>query len=110
MTHEESEAREAVALVCRRLWERGLVAGQDGNVSVRLESGRILITPAGFSKVDVCPQHLVALADDGTWDGGPLVPSSESALHLRAYARRPDIGAVVHAHPVWATALGLAGG
>ena len=105
----EAEARRAVVVVCRRLYERGLIAGQDGNVSVRLGDGRLLVTPAGLSKVDVTPASLVVLAPDGTPLGGVGQPSSEVGMHLRIYARRPDVTAVVHAHPPTATGFAVAG-
>lgn len=105
----ETALREAVVLVCRRLWERGLVAGQDGNVSVRLDGDRVLVTPAGFSKRDVAPADLVVTTLDGTRLTGAHPPSSEVALHLSAYRRRPDVRAVVHAHPPTATALAVTG-
>ena len=106
---EEIALRKAIATVCRRLWERGLVAGQDGNVSARAGRDRILITPAGYSKVDVTPGELVVLRLDGTKVSGANAASSEVAVHLRAYARRPDVRAVVHAHPPTATGFALAG-
>jgi len=106
----ESEARRAIVAVCRRLYERGLIAGQDGNVSVRLADGRVLVTPAGLSKVDVTPASLVALAPEGTpLGGGAGKPSSEVGMHLRIYARRRDVMAVVHAHPPTATGFAVAG-
>ncbi|MEO7455665.1 MAG: class II aldolase/adducin family protein [Gemmatimonadaceae bacterium] len=100
-------AREIVR-VCRRLYEGGLIAGQDGNVSVRL-GDVILVTPAGMNKVDVTEGDLVELALDGTKRAGQGVASSEIGMHLRIYQRRPDVGAVVHAHPPVATGFGVAG-
>ena len=108
-TLRTDELREAVCVVCRRLYERGLIAGRDGNVSVRLAEESLLITPAGLSKVDVRPEDLVELGLDGTVRRGALRPSSELAVHLRAYQRRPDVHAVVHAHPPAATAFAVAG-
>lgn len=106
----ESEARRQIVTVCRRLYEHGLIAGQDGNVSVRLADGRLVVTPAGRSKVDVTPASLVVLAADGTpLGGGAGQPSSEIGMHLRIYARRPDVMAVVHAHPPTATGFAVAG-
>ncbi|MCX5761277.1 MAG: class II aldolase/adducin family protein [Gemmatimonadetes bacterium] len=99
----------AVCAVCRRLYDRGLIAGQDGNVSVRLGDDALLVTPAGLSKVDVRPEDLVELGLDGTVRGGARRPSSEVGIHLRAYHRRPDVQAVVHAHPPTATAFAVAG-
>ena len=103
-------AREIV-MVCRRLYERGLIAGQDGNVTVRIGPDRVLVTPAGFSKVDVRLRDLVELTLAGTRRGGAsgVRPSSEVAVHLAAYRARPDVRAVVHAHPPLATAFAVAG-
>ena len=102
-------ARREIVTVCRRLWERGLIAGPDGNVSVRIASDRILVTPAGMSKVDVTSDDLVELALDGSHRRGHRRASSEISMHLRIYARRPDVQAVVHAHPPTATGFAVAG-
>jgi L-fuculose-phosphate aldolase len=103
-----TEARRAVVQVCHRLYERGLIAGQDGNVSVRVGS-HILVTPAGASKVDVRAQDLILLRPDGSKVSGRGTASSEVQVHLAAYAARSDIGAVVHAHPPTATGFAVAG-
>ena len=108
-TARDAEARDGIVQVCRRLWERGLIAGQDGNVSVRLGPDRILVTPAGLSKVDVTADDLVELALDGRRTGGRREASSEVRMHLRIYERRADVGAVVHAHPPTATGFAVAG-
>ena len=104
----EQAAREIVR-VCRRLYERGLVAGPDGNVSVRLGDGSILATPAGMSKVDVEPDDLVVVDARGTVLHGSRAPSSELRMHLRIYQVRVDVHAVVHAHPPTATGFAVAG-
>jgi len=100
---------EEIVAVCCRLYDRGLIAGQDGNVSVRLPGGNILVTPAGLSKVDVTVESLVEL----TPAGEPVTPgpsaSSEVEMHLRIYRERADVRAVVHAHPPTATAFGVVG-
>ena len=101
--------RDEIVLVCRRLYERGLVAGSDGNVSVRQEDGSILVTPSGLSKVDVTPDDLVVVTLDGRVLEGRHAPSSELRMHLRLYQRRPDIRAIVHAHPPAATAFAVVG-
>ena len=101
--------RDEVILVCRRLYERGLVAGPDGNVSVRQEDGSILVTPSGLSKVDVTPEDLVVVTLDGRVLEGRHAPSSELRMHVRIYQRRPDVHAVVHAHPPAATGFAVAG-
>ena len=102
-------ARRQVVEVCRRLYERGLIAGQDGNVSVRLATNRILVTPAGMSKVDVGTDDLVEISLAGTPQRGAHRASSEVLVHLRAYQRRADVHAVVHAHPPTATGFAVAG-
>ena len=101
--------RREIVRVCRKLYERGLIAGQDGNVSVRVGPDRILVTPAGFSKADVKEGDLVEVALDGTRRRGQRSASSELAVHLVIYRARPDVGAVVHAHPPTATGFAVAG-
>jgi len=103
------DAREAIVLVCRRLYDRGLVAGPDGNVSVRRDDGTVLVTPTGLSKADVTPDDLVVVSLEGRVREGRRAPSSELRMHLRIYQRRPDVHAVVHAHPPVATGFAVAG-
>jgi L-fuculose-phosphate aldolase len=106
---ERAAAAAAIVGVCRRLYERGLVAGPDGNVSVRLKNGDVLVTPAGgLSKVDMREDDLV-LVDAAGSSHGTRPPSSELAMHRRIYAVRPDVMAVVHAHPPTATGFAVAG-
>lgn len=105
-------AARDIVRVCRRLYDRGLIAGQDGNVSVRLGPDRILATPAGMSKVDVTTRDLVELDLAGAERAvgrGSRRASSEIGMHLRIYARRADAMAVVHAHPPTATGFAVAG-
>jgi L-fuculose-phosphate aldolase len=101
--------RQEIVDVCRRLYERGLIAGQDGNVSVRVGHDRVLVTPAGMSKVDVRADDLVEVTLAGERLRGYRQPSSEVSVHLRIYARRSDVRAVVHAHPPTATGFAVAG-
>ena len=101
--------RREIVTVCRRLWERGLIAGPDGNVSVRLAPDRILVTPTGMSKVDVRASDLVEVGDDGRHLRGTRRASTEIAVHLHIYARRSDVNAIVHAHPPVATGFAVAG-
>lgn len=108
------QIRRQVVTVCRRLYEKGLIAGADGNVSVRTgDRGRsgLLITPAGLSKVDVGVDDLVEVRLDGSQGSRARAsrPSTELAMHVRLYRRRSDVGAVVHAHPPFATAFAAAG-
>jgi L-fuculose-phosphate aldolase len=104
-----SEASRAILLCCRRLWQAGLIAGQDGNVSVRYRPDRVLVTPRGLPKSDLAPDDLVEVGLDGTPLGGSRLASTELDLHLRVYRRRRDCGAVVHAHPPAATGFAVAG-
>ena len=106
---ERETASAAIVHVCRRLYERGLVAGPDGNVSVRLTDDSILVTPSGLSKVDVEPEDLVLVDLAGAVLQGRRRPSSELRMHLRIYQRRADARAVVHAHPPTATGFAVAG-
>lgn len=101
--------RREIVSVCRRLYERGLIAGPDGNVSVRVAPDRVLVTPAGMSKVDVHGDDLIELSLDGRPLRGATRASSEVQMHLRIYQRRPDVHAVVHAHPPTATGFSVAG-
>lgn len=105
----ERQHRADVVAVCRRMYERGYIAGLDGNVSVRLSERRILATPAGAAKGDLDPAALVVTDVDGNVLGDGGAPSSELRVHLAAYRLRPDVHAVVHAHPKAAVAHSLAG-
>jgi L-fuculose-phosphate aldolase len=102
-------AREEIVEVGRRLWARGLVAGSEGNVSVRIDGGRILTTPSGACKGLLSTGDLVVVDPAGRPLAGPARPSSELLVHLEIYRRRPDVGAVVHAHPPTATGFAIAG-
>lgn len=104
----ETQARENIIAVGKLLYERGYVAASDGNVSVRLDDGRILTTPTQVSKGRMTTD-ILALVD---LDGKPLNDkraSSELAMHLLIYRERPDVKSVVHAHPAHGTAFAVAG-
>jgi L-fuculose-phosphate aldolase len=94
--------------VGRLLWERGYVAATDGNLSVRLGPDRLLVTPSGVSKGFLSTEDLVVIRPDGEPLSGRR-PSSEILMHLEVYHQRPDVNAVVHAHPPVATAFSVAG-
>lgn len=93
----------------RRLAAAGLVAGPDGNLSVRLGDDRVLVTPSGAGKGAMEPGDLVVVDMTGRVVDGDARPSSELAVHLAIYRARPDARAVVHAHPPTATGFALAG-
>jgi L-fuculose-phosphate aldolase len=109
MENDRESLVSAIVGICRKLDAKGWVANHDGNVSARFEDV-LLATPTAVSKADVTAEMVITLDMEGNklrGDGGPF---SEIKLHLAAYRARPDIGAVVHAHPPLATARGLAGG
>jgi L-fuculose-phosphate aldolase len=97
---------DEVIAACRSLHAQGLLAAADGNVSVRLEDGRIAITPRGVPKASLQRQDFAVLNLDGTVVQGD--PSSERLMHLAVYRAAPAARAVVHAHPVTAIAWSLA--
>ncbi|HVX40890.1 MAG TPA: class II aldolase/adducin family protein [Gemmatimonadaceae bacterium] len=109
LAEERNTAAAEIVRVCRRLHERGLVAGPDGNVSARLSDGSVLVTPSGASKVDVGVDDLVRVSASGERLDARGAASSELRMHLRIYRRRPDARAVVHAHPPTATGFAVAG-
>ena len=98
-----------MALCCRQLAARGLMAGQDGNLSVRLGRDRILVTPGGMLKSLVAARDMVVVDSRGRKRAGRRNPTSELDLHLRILRLRADVDAVVHAHPPTATGFALAG-
>lgn len=104
----ERELRIQVCEIGRRLYCRGLIAGADGNLSLRLPRGRLLTTPSGCSKGFMKPEDLVVTDMTGNPLGGGS-PSSELKLHLAVYRKRADVTAVIHAHPPKAVAFTLAG-
>lgn len=102
------EARAAIIDTGRRMYERGFVASNDGNISVRIADNLILITPTGVSKGEMSSDMLIIIDLDGNIVEGSRGKSSESAMHLRLYRENSDIGAVAHAHPAAATAFAVA--
>jgi len=106
-----AQIRADIVEVGRRLWTRGYVASNDGNISVRLGPDRLLMTPASVSKGFMTAEMMVLTDLDGkVVEAAPgRKPSSEALMHLVAYRQRPDIGAVVHAHPPLATGFAVAG-
>jgi len=101
--------QDAMIDVGRRLHARGLVAASDGNLSARLEDGGILITASGAHLGELTQDDFVCVMADGTPAGAGRAPSSEMPLHLSVYRLRPEVWAVVHAHPPIATAFSFAG-
>ncbi|MDN5326603.1 MAG: L-fuculose-phosphate aldolase [Moorella sp. (in: firmicutes)] len=100
--------KEQIVEVGRRLYRKGLVNGNEGNISIRLPGDRILTTPTGVSKGFLQADDLVIVDLDGNILEGKQKPSSEVKMHLAAYRARPDIQAAVHAHPRFATTFAVA--
>lgn len=102
--------KEQICDVCHKTWQLGWVAANDGNVSARLEDGTFLCTPTGMSKSFITPEKLLRINDKGEVLEGAegLRPSSEIKMHLRCYAKRPDVWSVIHAHPPGATGFAVA--
>jgi L-fuculose-phosphate aldolase len=105
----EARLRRDLVEVCRRLHDRDLIGAGEGNVSCRLGSQELLVTPSGLSKGFLRPADLVVVGLDGGHRRGRRRASTELRMHLGAYAARPEVGALVHAHPVTAVALTVAG-
>jgi L-fuculose-phosphate aldolase len=108
---KEQALRNDIVEVGRRLWVRGFVASNDGNISVRLDATRLLMTPASVSKGFMTPDMMVITDLNGTMLAGApgRKPSSEIMMHLVAYRNRPDVNAVVHSHPPLSTGFAVAG-
>jgi len=103
----EYKLKQTMVRVARRLDQKGILTSTDGNLSALLDDGGTLITPSGSCKGLLEPEQLVRLFRDGSPRAGR--PSSEIALHRMIYAKRPDVRAIIHAHPPYATAYAVAG-
>lgn len=105
----EEEHRRDICAVGQWIHKRSYVASTDGNISLRLDPRRILTSPTGISKGMMTPEDMVITDLNGVKLSGRRNPSSELAMHLLIYRRRPDINAVCHAHPPTATGYASAG-
>jgi L-fuculose-phosphate aldolase len=104
-----NETKENIIKICRLMHQKGYVAATDGNVSVKLGDNKFLITPSGLNKGFIKEADLVTIDSNGRTLKGKLKASSELLMHLKVYSARPDINAVVHAHPPHITAFSVAG-
>src|SRR4026208_264812 len=105
----ESSLRADTAEAGRRMYARGYTASNDGNISVRLGADRLLMTPKSVCKGVMTPGMMGITAPQGREPPGARDPSSEMLMHLEVYRQRPDVQAVVHAHPPTATGFAVAG-
>ncbi len=105
----ESSLRSDIVEIGRRMYARGYTASNDGNISVRLDAARLLMTPKSVCKGFMTPDMMCVTDLDGRKLQGDRDPSSETLMHLEVYRQRPDVQAVVHAHPPTATGFAVAG-
>jgi L-fuculose-phosphate aldolase len=106
---EELRLRRGICEIGKLAYSRGYIVGADGNLSARMNDGTILITPAGAMKGFLEPQHVAHIDMQGNAVDGGAQASTEKAIHLVVYHERPEMKAVVHAHPPHAVALTIAG-
>jgi L-fuculose-phosphate aldolase len=103
--------KEDIIEIGKRIWTRGYVAANDGNISVKINDEEILTTATGISKGFMTEEMIILCDIDGNVkeQNGKYRPSSEVKMHLEVYKERPDIKSVVHAHPPYATSFAVAG-
>lgn len=106
---DEVQLKRDLCEVGRRVWMRQFVAANDGNFSIRIGEDEVLTTPTGVSKGFMTPEMICKVNLQGKHLEGAYAPSSEILLHLKVYRCRPDVRAVVHAHPPTATGFAVAG-
>ncbi len=107
----EYEIKKQICEIGKRIYNRGMVAANDGNISVKISENEFLCTPTGVSKGFMTPEYICKIDRKGNIiQANPgFKPSSEIKMHLRVYEQRPDVNAVVHAHPSYATSFAIAG-
>lgn len=101
--------RKDIIVCARKLYEKGYVAANDGNISARIDGERVLITPTRMSKGSLKPEDLIIIDMTGKLLSGKSQPSSESDFHLKILRDMPDVMGVCHAHPPYATGFAVAG-
>src|ERR1700723_1200867 len=109
MQKTEQQLREDMVRVGRLVFEKGWIAANDGNITIRLDDGRILATPTGVCKGMMQPDDLIVCDLDGSKLCGERERTSEMAMHLTIYRMRPDVKGVLNAHPPVATGFAAAG-
>lgn len=101
------QTKKEICEVCHLIYNRGYAVSNDGNVSVRVEPDKVLITPSGVGKGRMKPDMLVLCDLNGNIIDGNRYPSSEIQMHLMIFRERPDVMSVVHAHPPVSTAYSI---
>lgn len=107
----EFELKKMIVEIGKRIWTRGYVASNDGNMTVKLNENELLTTPTGVSKGFMTTEMIIKVDMNGKVLSGSkdYRPSSEVKMHLEVYRERPDVKSVVHAHPPYATCFAVAG-
>ena len=105
----EWQLRREIVDIGKRAYDKDFVTATDGNISARVMSDRLLITPSGCCLGELKPEQLIYINFDGKILSGKSKPTSEFPMHLTAYRERPDINAVIHAHPPITTGFTIAG-
>ena len=107
----EYEIKKQICDIGKRIYNRGMVAANDGNISVKLNDHEFLCTPTGVSKGFMTPEYICKVNEKGEviQANAGFKPSSEIKMHMRVYEKRPDVMSVVHAHPMYATSFAIAG-
>jgi len=109
MIVDEKVIRREMVVICQRLYDKDIVPANGGNISVRLESGEVLISPTGCALADAAPEWFVKVDLDGNKLADDLEPSCETPTHTFIYRKRPDVHGIIHGHPPFTTGLALAG-
>ena len=109
MPKSERELRQDIVEIGRLVYQKGWVAANDGNITIRLDDNRILATPTGISKGMMQPDDLIIVDKCGIKIDGPRECTSEILMHCTIYEMRPDVNSVLHAHPPVATGFATAG-
>ena len=109
MQQSAYEIKKEICEVGHKIYAKGFVAANDGNISVKVSDNEFYCTPTGVSKGALTPDMIIRIDGQGNKLDGKLNPSSEIKMHLRVYRDRPDVNAVVHAHTPVATAFTVAG-
>jgi len=109
--NNEWELKKQIVEIGKRIWQRGYVASNDGNITVMMNENELLTTPTGVSKGFMTTDMIIKCDKTGKVISGNsnYRPSSEVKMHLEVYKERPDIKSVVHAHPPYATSFAVAG-
>lgn len=97
--------RKELVYICHKVYEKGFVSAFDGNLSVRIDENRILITRSGVNKGEVTENDILTVDNNGNLSEGSGKVTTEVKLHLKVYNTRADISSVIHCHPVYSTAL-----